>query len=44
MEIPLIYTGENIRTNLIGTHQKKIIEENSPKLKKDLNLKNKLFL
>lgn len=46
MEIPPMHTGEDIKTNLIGVHKggkkkKNVIEENSPKLKKGLNLKKK---
>lgn len=47
MEIPPMCTGEDIKTNLIEVHKakkkkerkKNLIEENSPKLKKGLNLK-----
>ena len=44
MEIPPVYTSTDIFKNLIEPHKKKykyLLKENSPKLKKGLNLKNK---
>ena len=44
VEIPPVYTSTDIFKNLIEPHKKKykyLLKENSPKLKKGLNLKNK---